>query len=122
MSPSKRITQKEMDAIHRDMWKRERKLWLAEHPGRTSAEYTKLSNTMGGPDSEQNELLKWRRARSEARYAAMYQAWLDEHPGEDPLPEHLCALDNPFPGQKRWCAKAARWIREYERRTGTTLS
>jgi hypothetical protein len=48
---------------------------------------------------------------------AMRRAWLKEHPG-DPLPEHLCALDNPSPGQKRWCAMADRWLDAYAKRTG----
>lgn len=51
-----------------------------------------------------------------AQDKAMRQAWLDEHPGEDPLPEHLCSLENPFAGQKRWCARALRWIVQYEKR------
>jgi hypothetical protein len=28
----------------------------------------------------------------------MRRAWLRDHPGEEPLPEHLCELDHPFPG------------------------
>jgi len=44
---------------------------------------------------------------------AMRRAWLKEHPGERPLPEHLCALDYPFPGYKRWCAAALKWIVVY---------
>jgi hypothetical protein len=48
---------------------------------------------------------------------AMRRAWLKEHPG-DPLPGHLCALDNPFPGNKRWCAAAKRWLYAYTKRTG----
>jgi hypothetical protein len=48
---------------------------------------------------------------------AMRRAWFKEHPG-DPLPEHLCALDNPFPGHKRWCATAIRWLEAYTKRTG----
>jgi hypothetical protein len=47
---------------------------------------------------------------------AMRQTWLDEHPGEDPLPEHLCELDHPYPGFKRWATKARRWLDRYETR------
>jgi hypothetical protein len=56
------------------------------------------------------ERLRKRRAAAYKRAdKAMRRAWLNEHPG-DPLPEHLCELDNPFPGQKRWCAMALRWL------------
>jgi hypothetical protein len=89
----------------------ERKAWLAEHPGRTSVEYTKLKNDRIFPD---NELGQWRLARARKADKAMRRAWLAEHPG-DPLPEHLCALDNPYKGHKRWCAAAIRWIDNYER-------
>jgi hypothetical protein len=99
------------DAYLREMARRWRQSWLAEHPGRTSAEYTALLRDVD------SEVWQWRRAEGEAADKAMRAAWLREHPGERPLPEHLCALDHPFPGFKRWAAKARRWIDKYERRS-----
>jgi hypothetical protein len=45
----------------------------------------------------------------------MRRAYRRDHPGEAPLPEHFCELDNPYPGFKRWAAKVLRWIDNYER-------
>ena len=47
----------------------------------------------------------------------MRRAFLKEHPGR-PLPGQLCALDHPFPGHKRWCAAAIRWLKAYSKKTG----
>jgi hypothetical protein len=99
----------------RTAYRAECKLWLVKHPGRKSAEYTKLKND---PNVHRNELGKWRIARANARDRAMRRAWLHDHPGEEPLPEHLCELDHPFPGFKRWAAKARRWLDRYERGVG----
>jgi hypothetical protein len=46
----------------------------------------------------------------------MRRAYRRDHPGEEPLPEHLCALDHPYPGWKRWAARAKRWMDNYERK------
>lgn len=92
----------------RETLRLERQLWRAEHPGRKFPGYTK-------------EVIAWRIKRSVAAYdrrdKKMRKAWLAEHPG-DPLPEHLCELGRPFPGQKRWCAKALRWLDAYTKKTG----
>jgi hypothetical protein len=50
----------------------------------------------------------------------MRRAWLRDNPGERPLPEHLCSLDRPYPGFKRYCAKALRWLEQYEKRMNAT--
>lgn len=57
--------------------------------------------------------MKRRAAESRKWERAMRRAFLNEHPGR-PLPEHLCELENPYPGHKRWCAAALRWINAYE--------
>ena len=84
-----------------------RKQWLSEHPGRKARDF----------DLRKPDVLAWHRAKCRTADKAMRRAWLKEHPG-DPLPEHLCALDNPFPGQKRWCAAAIRWLSAYSERMG----
>jgi hypothetical protein len=111
---SKPKTTKQMAAYWRAAFRAERKLWLAEHPDRTSVEYTQLKNG----SVHLNELGEWRRARASARDRAMRRAWLRDHPGEEPLPEHLCELDHPFLGFRRWAAKARRWLDRYERGVG----
>jgi hypothetical protein len=111
MMTSKR--DRENDARREAGWWAECNQWSAEHPGRTSVEYYKLKND---PNLPKNELADWLRAKFADSNRAMRQAWLDDHPGEDPLPEHLCALDNPLPGFEDWCAKARRWLDQYERR------
>jgi hypothetical protein len=110
----KRKRDRENAAYWRAAFRAERKLWLAEHPGRTSPEYTKLKNG----NVPQNELGEWRGARASAEDRAMRRARLRDHPGEEPPPEHLCELDHPFPGFKRWAAKARRWLDRYERGVG----
>jgi hypothetical protein len=107
----RRVTPKQNAARWRAAILAERKLWLAEHPGRTSVEYTKLLH-----NDSPNELIEWRIAKALKAEKAMRRAWLREHPGEHPLPEHLCALDHPFPRFKRWAAKARRWMGDYEAR------
>jgi hypothetical protein len=86
--------------------------WLAEHPGRKPADYR-----AGLKDFPDGEVFVWRRAKAKAADKAMRRAWRREHPGEEPLPEHLCALDHPLPGFKRWAAKASRWIDRYYARS-----
>src|SRR6185503_13466333 len=76
----------------------ERVQWEIEHAG----------DGYPGPDSA--ALMSWRRDKARAADKAMREAWLLEHPGEEALPEHLCALDHPYPGFKRWAAKARRWL------------
>ncbi|SHG24784.1 hypothetical protein [Bradyrhizobium erythrophlei] len=88
------------------------KRWLRDHPGRTAVEYRKL---LAEPNWEQNEIRMWRTAKAEASDRAMRRAYRRDHPGEAPLPEHLCALDHPYPGFKRWAAKAKRWLDRYDR-------
>lgn len=98
--PVKPATEKEMQEYHRQQTANECKLWLAEHLGRTPADYTKLLND---PNMLDNELGNWRRAKARAFDDAMRRDWLIEHPGEEPLPEHECAFD----------AEASRWIDDY---------
>lgn len=83
----------------RRKWRREREQFQRENPGR---ELTSAA------------LIEWRIAKNAAADAVMRQAWLDEHPGEPPLPEHFCVLDRPFPGHKRWAAKVKRWLNNWE--------
>jgi hypothetical protein len=62
----------------------------------------------------QQRAITW--AKFVAEDKAMRVAWLREHPGEAPLPQHLCELDYPFRGFKRWAAKASRWLDAYAKR------
>jgi hypothetical protein len=91
---------------------RERERWLADHPRRTAADYNRLLRTYKGGA----EIVAWRKAKAEAYYREMEQAWLRENPGEAPLPENWCVLERPFKGHKRWAAKVLRWIDNYEKR------
>jgi hypothetical protein len=67
-------------------------------------------------DEPSPEALAEAKAKGEQWDLAMRQAWLAEHPDE-PLPEHLCELDNPVPGQEAWCEEAKRhvdkWLRYF---------
>jgi hypothetical protein len=86
----------------------ERKLWLKQHPGRTAKQFTG------------DVIVQWRIAHYRKADRAMRRAWLRDNPGERPLPEHLCSLDRPYPGFKRYCAKALRWLEQYEKRMNAT--
>lgn len=103
-----RLTPKEMQLIRDYGFLMEKFEWLREHPGTTRRDYHRAVRD--------GNLIEWRKAKAAAADKAMRKAWLDEHPGEQPLPEHLCALDHPYPRYKQWAAKARRWIGDYERR------
>jgi hypothetical protein len=65
--------------------------WLAEHPGRTAADYKRGLN---------GEVLKWRRQKAEEADKAERAAWLRDHPGS-PLPEHFCSM-REFAEYEKW--------------------
>jgi hypothetical protein len=100
---------REMHDVRRAVEHRWRKAWLAAHPGRTADEYALLLK------DQASEVWDWRRAEGRASDKAMHDAWLREHPDEEPLPEDLCELDHPHPGSERWAAKAKRWLGAYQR-------
>jgi len=93
-----------MDAHWREQGKRDRDLWLREHPGRTAAEYNRLVR------DHNSEVWDWRRAKGEAIVAAERQAWERDHPGQE-WQEHPCAMTD------RESSDYARWKRQRERRT-----
>jgi hypothetical protein len=90
--------QKQRDrADQREQRRAARARWLAEHPGRTSKEYTKLQYS--------NEMHEWRKRKGREFNAAENAAWLRDHPG-NPLPEHLCSLtDAEYLEYERWRVK-----------------
>lgn len=96
-------THEEMDARWRKRENNTRALWLAEHPGRTAAEYNRLSL------ESRERGLDWRRAKGAAFNAAEREAWMRDHPGEE-YPEHLCGLSD------REYTDYQRWLRQHERR------
>ena len=76
----------------RKMW---RDMWLAEHPGRTAKEFSRLYNS--------DEFEKWRRAKMEAITAAERQAWEAEHQGQEWLAGHPCDMtDQQYVDYGRW--------------------
>jgi hypothetical protein len=96
-------TEPEMDAFWRQREKNTRVVWLAEHPGRTAAEFKHLFR------DDDSEVWDWLRAKGAAQNAAEREAWLRDHPGEE-YPEHLCGLSD------REYSDYERWRRKFERR------
>lgn len=88
--------------IIQEIW---RDHWLADHSGRTVADWRKIQN-----DDQDSEYWKWRRAVGAAYVAAMYAAWLRDHPG-NPLPEHLCSLS------KAEYAEYEEWLAQWKRQS-----
>jgi hypothetical protein len=80
--PDMKITKQER-AYRREQRQAWRKLWLADHPGRTSKEYTQVQNS--------EDVWAWRRAKGQAAIAAERAAFAEDHGGRE-LPEHLCGL------------------------------
>jgi hypothetical protein len=79
-----------------------RDLWLREHPGRTAAEYNRLS------DSE--EVWAWRRAIGEADFEAERQDWQREHGGEEYPEMYGCGMTG------REATDCQRWRRQRARK------
>jgi hypothetical protein len=80
-------------AYQRKIARRQRDQWLAEHPGRTAADYKRELD---------GEVLEWLRQRVEAADNAERDAWLCDHPG-DPLPEHFCSMtDEQYAEYEKW--------------------
>jgi hypothetical protein len=77
----------EIVSIRRRANRELKRRWLAEHPGRTGPEYTRLLQ-----DSN-SEVWQWRRQIGAAAIAAEAAAWLADHPG-NPLPEHMCGMSD----------------------------
>jgi hypothetical protein len=95
-------TDPEMDAIWRQREKNTRAVWLAEHPGRTAAEFNRLFR------DDDSEVGDWLRAKGAAENAAEREAWMRDHPGEE-YPEHLCGLsDREYTDYQRWLRKSER--------------
>jgi hypothetical protein len=84
---------KRQQAAQKEAVRRERELWMREHPGRTSKDYNKLTT---------DELVAWRKAKAAADRVAEQQAWAHDHPGE-PWPEYLCQLgEADYVKHRRW--------------------
>ncbi len=84
-------------------------IFLADHPGTTRAEYVRL---FGTDVDEDDALIRWRIARAKAADRAMRLAWLRDHPGEEPLPEHACG----------WSARAIRWLDQYQHTEAASMT
>jgi hypothetical protein len=93
-------TSDEMKAKNRELQARWQALWLKDHPGKTAADYRRLSS---------EEEWEWRGAKSRAWIAAEDADYARDHSGQK-MPEHECNLTD-----REW-SDLTRWRRQRDRR------
>lgn len=101
----KRMTKQEREQrrYSRENERRWQAAWKAE--GRSLADYK------AGLNNFDSEVWKWRRAKGEAAVAAEHADWLRDHPG-NPLPEHMCGLnDAQYTVYELWAKQRSARIR-----------
>jgi len=98
---------KKADAANwREQLKRERDVWLREHPGMTAKDYWRSLDT---------EVIEWRKAKYETYDAAEQQAWERDHPGRQ-MPVENCGISG------RDATDLDRWRRQRARRRNRMAS
>jgi hypothetical protein len=90
------------EEMHQAMALRWRALWLADHPGKTATDFTRL------PEAE---LDKWKTAHNKASRAAERKAWKRDHPGQQWV-EDPCGMS-----EDEW-VRYERWRANYQRAKG----